>query len=105
MEAEEAFKAECDEVRRQFKREKDAMMRQAEAHLALPTREERNEAKFLRQQLERNEEEFKAERHRAKLTVDRLRQQIVDLNHEISELRLEKRMLEEKYEVADRLRA
>ena len=105
VEAEEAFKAECDEVRRQFKREKDAMMRQAEAHLALPTREERNEAKFLRQQLERNEEEFKAERHRAKLTVDRLRQQIVDLNQEISELRLEKRMLEEKCEVADRLRA
>ena len=104
-EAEEAFKAECDEVRRQFKREKDAMMRQAEAHLALPTREERNEAKFLRQQLERNEEEFKADRHRAKLTVDRLRQQIVDLNQEISELRVEKRMLEEKCEVADRLRA
>jgi len=104
-EAEEAFKAECDELRRQFKREKDAMMRQAEAHLALPTREERNEAKFLRQQLERNEEEFKADRHRAKLTVDRLRQQIVDLNQEISELRVEKRMLEEKCEVADRLRA
>jgi len=65
-------------------------MREAEAHLALPTKQERNEAKFLREQLERNEAEFKAEQQRAKLTVDRLRQQIVDLTNEISELRMEK---------------
>ena len=103
--AEEAFKAECEDVRRQFKREKAALMREAEAHLALPTKQERNEAKFLREQLERNETEFKAERQRAKLTVDRLRQQVVDLTNEISELRMEKRLLEEKCEVSNRLQA
>ena len=103
--AEEAFKAECEDVRRQFKREKAALMREAEAHLALPTKQERNEAKFLREQLERNEAEFKAEQQRAKLTVDRLRQQIVDLTNEISELRMEKRLLEEKCEVSNRLQA
>ena len=102
--AEEAFKAECEEVRRQFKREKAAFMREMEERLTLPTKEERNESKFLKEQLERNEAEFKAERQRAKLTVDRLRQQIVDLTNEVSELRIEKRILEEKSQVADRLR-
>lgn len=102
--AEEAFKAECDDVRRQFRREKAALMREMETRMAMPTKEERNESKFLREQLERNEEEFKAERKRAKLTVDRLRQQILDLTNEVSQLRMEKRAIEEKREVAERLR-
>ena len=102
--AEEAFNAECEEIRRQFKREKAAFMREMETRMTLPTKEERNESKFLKEQLERNESEFKAERQRAKLTVDRLRQQIVDLTNEVSELRMEKRLLEEKCQVSDRLR-
>lgn len=102
---EREFKEECDAERRALKQERANLARETERRLALPTKEERNEAKFLREQLERNEQEFKVQQQKSKLTVDRLRQQIVDLNNEVSELRVEKRMLQEKLEVGSRMRA
>lgn len=100
---EREFKEECDAERRALKQERANLARETERRLALPTKEERNEAKFLREQLERNEQEFKVQQQKSKLTVDRLRQQIVDLNNEVSELRVEKRMLQEKLEVGSRM--
>ena len=100
---ESEFKEECNAERRVLKQERANLARATERRLALPTKEERNEAKFLREQLEQNEQEFKVQQQKSKLTVDRLRQQIVDLNNEISELRMEKRMLQEKLEVGSRM--
>ena len=105
VELEESFRAECEEERQRLQREKVALTRDRERMLALPTKEERNEANFLREQLERNEAEFAAQQKRAKLTADRLRQQIVDLTTEVGELRLEKRRLEEKNQVMSQIPA
>lgn len=101
-ELEDSFRAECEEERQRLQREKTALARDRERMLALPTKEERNEAKFLREQLERNETEFAAQQKRAKLTADRLRQQIADLTTEVGELRIEKRRLEERNHASSR---
>lgn len=105
LELENAFRAECEEQRQSLQRDKVKLARETERMLALPTKEERNEVRLLREQLERNESEFTAQQQRAKLTAERLRQQIVDLTNEVNELRVEKRLLEEKSEVASRMKA
>mmetsp|Transcript_26689 Transcript_26689/g.63249 ORF Transcript_26689/g.63249 Transcript_26689/m.63249 type:complete len:1111 (-) Transcript_26689:1334-4666(-) len=91
-----SIQEEREEMSRMLKREKNVLEKQRKALLKMPTKKERSEIESLEALLEKEKKEGRAREARHKLTVERLRTQMVELQQRNAELRDEVRWHEQQ---------
>eukprot|EP00884_Botryococcus_braunii_P012520 jgi/Botrbrau1/21269/Bobra.39_2s0059.1 len=95
-EEQDEWEREREKEVQRLRRECRILEKQTRACLQLPTRKERSEVEALETLLKEERQRSQAKDARQKLTVDRLRRQIAELQEQNSDLRDEVRYLEER---------